>query len=127
MSNIAALVQEWGRVKDTLFQSVSRGDLEEAKTILQSNSAVDINNTVDSKGRNLLQLACEHGHTNMVTWSVSLGADVNMAGFYFRKFTPLSLAVLKNHPSMVSALVGEFGCDPNDGVSLHTQHVDVVT
>ena len=117
MANSAANAQQ---VKDALFKSVSCGDVEKTKTILQSNSGVDINKTVVSKGRSLLHLACEHGHINMVRWLVSLGADVNMSGYYYRKFTPLSLAVLNNHPSIVSALVSEFGCDPNDRESLHT-------
>jgi hypothetical protein len=34
--------------------------------------------------------------------------------------TALELAVLRNRTSIVSALLSEFGCDPNDGVSLHT-------
>ena len=117
MANSAANAKQF---KDALFESVSHGDVEKTKTILQSNSEVDINKTVHSKGRNLLHLACEHGHINMVRWLVSLGADVNKSGLYYRKFTPLSLAVLNNHTSIVSALVSEFGCDYNDGVSLHT-------
>ena len=124
MANSAANAQHnisWPleRVENTLFESVRHGDVEEAKTILQSVSEVDINHTSDTQGRTLLHLACEHGHINMVRWLVSLGADVNMAGHYHIKSTPLSLAVLKNHTSIVSALVSEFGCDPNDGVSLH--------
>ena len=124
MANSAANAQQ---IKDALFKSVSHGDVEKTKTILQSNSEVDINKTVDSKGRNLLHLACEHGHINMVRWLVSLGADVNMSGYYYRKFTPLLLAVLNNHPNIVTELVSEFGCDPNDGVSLHTacEHGDL--
>ena len=116
MANSAANAQQ---VQDALFESVSHGDVEKTKTILQPTSEVDINETVDSKGRNLLHLACEHGHINMVRWLVSLGADVKIVS-YDRTVTLVSLAVQKNHTSIVSALVSEFGCDPNDGVSLHT-------
>ena len=125
MANAAASAQDrhFERFKDTLFESVSCGDVEKTKTILQSKWEVDINKTVDSKGRNLLHLACEHSHIRMVRWLVSLGADVNKSGYNFwtySKITPLSLAVLNEHTSIVSALLSEFGCDPNDGVSLHT-------
>ena len=117
MANSAENVQLWQRAKGGLFEFVSLGDVEKTKTILHSHSEVDINHTVDSKGRNLLHVACEHGHINMVRCLVSLGADVNLSGFYY---TPLFIAVLNNHTSIVSALVSEFGCDPNDGESLHT-------
>ena len=127
MANLAENAQLWQRAKGGLFESVSLGDVEKVKTILQSTSEVDINKTVDSKGRNLLHLACEHGHINMVRLLVSLGADVNKSGHSYRKFTPLSLAVLNNHTSIVSALVSEFGCNCNDRVSLHTacEHDDL--
>ena len=109
--------------RDALFKSVIRGDVEETKGILQSNSEVDINKTFNRQGRKLLHLACEHGHINMVRCLISLGANTNTIGYYCYptiKYTPLSLAVSNNHHDIVSALVSEFGCDPSDGVSLHT-------
>jgi ankyrin repeat protein len=45
-----------------------------------------------------------------------MGANVSIQTQ--RGNTPLELAVLRNHTSIVSALVSEFGCDPND--VLHT-------
>ena len=45
---------------------------------------------------------------------------MNAKDIYFN--TPLSLAVVHNHISIVSALVSEFGCDPNDGLHKACEH-----
>lgn len=65
-----------------------------------------------------LHIACQHGNLSMVKTLTEYGANVNDKDFN-GKYTPLSLAVLSGQ-NIVSALVNEFGCDPSDGISLHT-------
>ena len=65
-----------------------------------------------------LHTACEHGNLSIIKTLIRYGASVNDEDVDGN--TPLSLAVLHGHASIMSALVSEFGCDPNDGVSLHT-------
>ena len=58
-----------------------------------------------------LKAACARGNLSMVRSLVEHGADRD-SGIH----TPLALAVIHHHESIVSALLNEFGCDPN-GVS----------
>ena len=112
---------KYAELSPLIVDAVSSGDIEKTKELC---SWLNINHSVDRKGRNLLSLACVYGHIDLVRFLVSIGADVNPAAHYnffnSGRDAPLTLAVINNHTSLVSVIVNEFGCDPNDGVSLHT-------
>jgi ankyrin repeat protein len=69
-----------------------------------------------------LHTACRRGNLSVVKILIDHGANVECKDV--EGMTPLAVAVKCDHTSIytsiVSALVSEFGCDPNDGVSLHT-------
>ena len=69
-------------------------------------------------GMTPLHMACRNGDLESVRILIHYGAHVIITDD--NNATPLVLAVSNNHTRIVSAMVREFGCDPNDGVSLHT-------
>ena len=143
----SALVSEFGCDPNdgvSLNTACEQGNLSIAKTLLEhgasvngDNVDVDGNTLLDlaaknetmqalfknidriknKEGRTPLHIACMCGNLGMVKLLILQGAEMNAKDNYFN--TPLSLAIVNNHTSIVSALVSEFGCDPNDGISIH--------
>ena len=72
----------------------------------------DIDNIKNKDGRTPLHIACLCGNLGRIKLLIKHGARVNVKDIH--DSTPLSLAVLHNHTSIVSALMSEFGCDPNE-------------
>ena len=75
-------------------------------------------NIKNKEGRTPLHIACMCGNFGCINRLLKYGASVSAQDNDDN--TPLSLAVLNRHDSIVLAMVTKLGCDPNDGVSLHT-------
>lgn len=87
-----------------LMWALKNGELEEVKAII---TAEDVNRTLEG-GRKPLHYAADSGHTDLVEFLISKGADVNAADKH--NLTPLLTACFENHLSCVKVLL-EKGAD----------------
>jgi ankyrin repeat protein/GTPase SAR1 family protein len=111
------LVKEFGCDPNdgaSLYLACEDNNLSMVKTLIDCGADPNARN---NKGITPLHIACQLGNLSMVKTLIDSGA--NLENKDARGYTPLALAVLNDHKGTVSALVKEFGCDPNDGVSLH--------
>jgi cytohesin len=73
-------------------------------------------NAKNNQGVTPLHVACELGDMSMVRTLIEYGANTKNKDIH--DHTPLATAVDNDHKETVSALVREFGCNPNDGIHL---------
>jgi ankyrin repeat protein len=71
-----------------------------------------INKRAQSAGDTPLYTAVQNGHLSTVDMLIKAGADYNIQGFFFNKYTPLYLAVLKGYDAIVARLI-KAGADVN--------------
>ncbi|TKS90635.1 Myotrophin [Collichthys lucidus] len=86
-----------------LMWALKNGDLEEIKAKI---TAEDVNRTLEG-GRKPLHYAADCGHTDVVEFLISKGADVNASDKH--NLTPLLTACFENHLSCVKVLLEKVG------------------
>ncbi|XP_077357037.1 myotrophin [Festucalex cinctus] len=87
-----------------MIWALKTGDMEEIKSNL---SEKNVNRTLNV-GRNPLHIACDFGHTPVVEYLISKGADVNASDKH--GLTPLLIACFEGHCACVKVLL-EKGAD----------------
>jgi serine/threonine protein kinase len=102
-----------------LLQAASCGNLRELQRLLKTDLQPDLLDGEDlvnfsSKGWTCLHFACLSGHSEVVKFLVSQGADCNYASH--DEWTPLQLAAYHGHVSAISALLAH----PNIQVNKQT-------
>ncbi|CRG91087.1 hypothetical protein PISL3812_08135 [Talaromyces islandicus] len=92
------------KASETLVENVIRGKLKAIEDILRlSSNTRNLVNIRDDKGCSLLSLATQNGHTNVVRYFTSIGADINTTDMRGR--TPLMEAALWGHVELLYFLL----------------------
>ena len=93
-----------------LFTAAANGEAQMLGSLLKKGADVNI---MDSVGRTILMLACEHGHLKCVNLLLKGGACVNMEGCRsYYDWNPLGLAVNNGHDAIIKLLLNK-GADVN--------------
>jgi ankyrin repeat protein len=95
-------------IRKALYGAAVRGDIEEAREVLDTN--VDIDAEVDEDYGNPLQVASVYGHIAVVRLLLEKGADVNVQGGQWG--SALQAASYWGHQAVVRLLL-ENGADVN--------------
>jgi len=104
-----AIIKEKKKSID-LFEAAGIGDLKNVQQHLNANP--ESINTFSNDGFTPLGLACFFGHTDLVRFLVSKGADVNKSSSNSFRVAPLHSAVAISNPEITTFLL-ENGADPN--------------
>nr|XP_043878043.1 myotrophin [Solea senegalensis] len=89
-----------GEKEQQLKWALQTGDLDEVKAKLKT--AEDVNRTLEG-GRKPLHFAADFGQTEVVTFLLSMGADINAPDKH--NLTPLFCACYEGHLSCVKVLL----------------------
>ncbi|XP_074653623.1 ankyrin repeat and SOCS box protein 12-like [Tubulanus polymorphus] len=97
-------------VDTLLHESAHAGDLEEIKDIMKYDENRRLINQKNRLGCSPLRIAAAGGHTDVVTYLICYGADVN--SFDIKHQTPLFVAVKKQHLKCIRVLL-RAGANPD--------------